>query len=479
MSIKGRIVCVFTMVIMLFSTMGVGAFAEVGDVNTDSIQSTEENNTDSLEVEDKDLSTEIDTVGEGDTEEKAEVEVSPISLRAVAGNGEVTLSWDSEEGKNYNVYYDGDINPINSETIAGSEYKVTGLNNGTEYKFQVKTVEEEDVEPRVSNILAVIPVKLEVTAYAGYFSIHLEWNRVKDARAYKIVRTSNGVSKSWTVSANSDSIRKYKDTARYSYNLDKKPDGGNGINWNKQYKYTVTPIYSDLLVTGVSSNISNGKTCVKPMHYKITFNQTKTLTSHDGKKKKKTFRKGTTVYSHKFGAGLYSFYYNGYLFRVNKVRTYKTGSKMRKCVYWSTTNYSTKEADYFVNDVTNSKRVNNKNWLVWASTQSQHVYVFNWSSSKGKWVNSTYKSKSWNWECASGKASSPSPCGLYYSVKKKISKRHNIPYWTCFLDINAFHGKLRSWVMGKPASGGCIRNNVTDASKIYTYVPKGSRVVCY
>lgn len=470
-----RIVCVLTMVVLLFSTMGVGAFAEVDDVNTDASETTQKTDegisSSGMETED------VQSTEQGETTDEVvlagtETPDADIVLKAVAGNGSVSLSWDAVEGETYNVFKGDEETPINSGAVSGSSYVDESLVNGETYTYQVKSIADEGEDVSVSNIISVTPIEPISTlkGFSGYFSIHLEWPKVEGAKEYIIKRTSGNTTKTYRVKASDADIQTYKDKD------DKRTDGGKGLNWDKKYQYNVTPVFEEDMVVGTVSNTTNGKTCVKPMYYKITFNQTKTLTSHDGTKTKKTFKKGQTVYSHRFSAGLYHFYYNGHLFRANKSRSYKTGSKKRVCVYSGKENYSTKEAEYFVNDFAGK---NKKNWLIWASTQCQHVYAFNWDSKQGKWVSSNYKGMSWNWECATGKANSPSPCGINYSLYKKVSKRHSLPYWSSFSGWNSFHGKLKSWVMGKPASGGCVRNDVANAKKIYTYVPKYSRVICY
>lgn len=471
-----KVICVVTMAIMLFSTMGIGAFAEVDDNSTvEPATATEE----STEAQDSEAEQEQQVLPDEEITEanlgEEETQQERIALKADVGNGEVTLSWDASEDKIYDVIKDGVSVKAEDESIAGPTYKVSGLENGTKYTFKIVTIEENDEDVECSNEVAVIPNSgIKLQTFSGYFSVHLEWNRIEGANKYEITRkSSDGTTKIYPlVAATENAVQTFKDTS------DKRLDGKTGLNWNKKYSYSVRPIYDEEgIVSGLKSNVASDQ-CVKPMYYRITFNQTKTLTSHDGTKTKTRFKKGTRVDAHAFNAGCYKFYYKNHLYHVNKSRTYKTGSKKRTCVYSSTANYSTKEAEYFVNDFCKAPTAGS-NWLLWTSFQCQHVYAFNWDKTAKKWVYSKYKGLGWNWECSTGKANSPSPCGINYYVQKKLKSRHNISYWTCWQSWNAYHGKLKSWRVGKPASGGCFRNDVANANKIYKYVPKRTRVIAY
>lgn len=471
-----KVFCVATMAVMLFSTMGIGVFAEVDNNSAiDDPNAVEE----STEMQKSDDSANQEVLPEDESIEAnlggEDIQQESISLKAAVGNGEVTLSWDSNEEKTYDVLKDGVSVRGEDENITGPTYKVAGLQNGTKYTFKIVTIEENDENVEYSNEVVVVPNSgIKLQTFSGYYSVHLEWNKIEGARKYEITRkSSDGTTKTYPlVVATASAVQTYKDTD------DTRLDGKRGLNWNKTYSYSIRPIYDEEgIVSGLESNVASDK-CVKPMYYRITFNQTKTLTSHDGTKTKKTFKKGTRVDAHAFNAGCYKFYYKNHLYHVNKSRTYKTGSKKRTCIYSGTANYSTKEAEYFVNDFCKAPTAGS-NWLLWTSFQCQHVYAFNWDKTAKKWVYSKYKGLDWNWECATGKANSPSPCGINYYVHKKLKSRHNISYWTCWQSWNAYHGKLKAWKVGKPASGGCFRNEVANANKIYKYVPKRTRVIAY
>ena len=141
--------------------------------------------------------------------------------------------------------------------------------------------------------------------------------------------------------------------------------------------------------------------------------------------------------------------------------------------YLKSANYTDTTAENFVNELTKAKVVkrNGKKRMVWISTYTQHLYVFKWNGSRWKIEK--------DWECSTGKAGSPTPMSKKKKLNHKHRWRHNLPYWNCFSSCNAMHGKYSSWEMGKPRSGGCVRNPNSKAQFIYENVAKGSPVVVW
>jgi len=68
--------------------------------------------------------------------------LAPTGLKATAGNGQVSLSWDSVNSAYYKLYYstvEGEIaEGASIEIYEGENYTITDLNNGTTYYFAVK-----------------------------------------------------------------------------------------------------------------------------------------------------------------------------------------------------------------------------------------------------------------------------------------------------------------------------------------------------
>ena len=120
-------------------------------------------------------------------------------------------------------------------------------------------------------------------------------------------------------------------------------------------------------------------------------------------------------------------------------------------------------------------------YLIWISHYTQQVTIF--KGSKGKWkiVRSC--------PCSSGKASTPSPKGVFKTSYKETgwyyvnTKELYVTHWC---GRNSFHtrplyndGSVCSPAMGRPASHGCARLPNSDAYYIYKNIPKGTTVVSY
>ncbi|MDO4177467.1 MAG: L,D-transpeptidase, partial [Bacillota bacterium] len=139
--------------------------------------------------------------------------------------------------------------------------------------------------------------------------------------------------------------------------------------------------------------------------------------------------------------------------------------------------YTKEEAEYFVN----MRGTDSGKYLIWVNTYCQRLYIF--TGSKGNWK----LIDGMPWQVSTGKASSPTirtidPKGIptasihrgYYSINKKLKKRHNIPYWNCVSGYNAIHGKRGSWSINSvPKSGGCMRNTNAHAQWIYNNCATG------
>ena len=120
-------------------------------------------------------------------------------------------------------------------------------------------------------------------------------------------------------------------------------------------------------------------------------------------------------------------------------------------------------------------------YLIWISHYTQQVTIF--KGSKGKWkiIRAC--------PCASGKASTPSPKGVFKVTYKETgwyyvnTKELYVTHWC---GRNSFHtrplyndGSVCSPAMGKPASHGCARVPNNDAYYIYKNIPIGTTVVSY
>ena len=323
--------------------------------------------------------------------------------------------------------------------------------------------EEGDlVDPVPGEPEAVAPQVNGLTALSSCNSVYLRWTSpVTDGVTYAV--TANGVAKPVTVINNG------------SYLECKVPD----LDANIDCFTGVYPSYT-LTVTATSENGSATASVigapVRTIAYKIQIKTSATLKSHNAIKGKVKVKKGQYIYAYGFGCGgKYLFKdANGSLYFCNLTRTSK-----RSCVYSKVDNYTDEEATLFVND---AGFYSNNGYLVWVNTYTQHIYLFIMDYATGRWTLNHPDMVSA--ECATGKASSPSPTSAAMfgrqTICKKLKTRHGIPFWSCYSDINAIHAKKKSWKMGAPASNGCVRNLKPNAEKIYNHViKKQSKVYLY
>ena len=129
---------------------------------------------------------------------------APTSLKAVAGNGQVTLTWVSSQGASgYNVYRGttsgGEaVMPV-ATNVTGTTYVNTGLTNDTKYYFRLRAVSSSGMGPNSSEVSAKpepppLPpptsAPTNVSATPGNARITLSWNAVSSATAYRIFRAT-------------------------------------------------------------------------------------------------------------------------------------------------------------------------------------------------------------------------------------------------------------------------------------------------
>lgn len=274
-----------------------------------------------------------------------------------------------------------------------------------------------------------------IKAHCGYNSVTVKFTKLKEKVAgYELERQYYG--EKWKV------IKTFKatDTASYKDNRNDKDRKRVGYYRVRAYKYVDgKKVYGDYSWT------SRAK-AVRQMYIKIKVN-------------------GKWKTANGFAGGKY-YTTSGNSYSVARVRDASTD-------YLKSANYTDTTAENFVNELTKAKVVkrNGKKRMVWISTYTQHLYVFKWNGSRWKIEK--------DWECSTGKAGSPTPMSKKKKLNHKHRWRHNLPYWNCFSSCNAMHGKYSSWEMGKPRSGGCVRNPNSKAQFIYENVAKGSPVVVW
>lgn len=330
-----------------------------------------------------------------------------------------------------------------------SLFEVVGVfANGEQGSEPAMTTEAADVSAATSGL-----DKPAVSAYAGYESVHFVWAPVPGANFYKVDGTEYAA----------DSLG--KDGSNFHFKKAAAPGGSASITVQAISRVTMNSVgandvteYSSEEATVTGSAVQNGL-------YRLKIKKAGTLKSHGGPKATIRVYKNEVIYAYGFGGGKYIFKRNGSTFYCNKSRT-----KSRSVVYQRAFNYSPKDAEFFVNDKGLGSQTNS---LVWASVYCQHVYFF--TKEGGRWVCRG------DWVCSTGKAATPSPTGVsgQKTIWKKIKKRHGIPYWSPYSDINSLHGKKKKWGLDAPKSNGCIREPNDKAYIIYTQAPKGTRVYIY
>lgn len=457
-----RYICLILVLIVGLSVTGVSGFAVEG------VEDTNESEMPAIDEERPDE----EILGE-DTDGDNTISVTALDLKT---GGSVKVTWtapeEAEENATYNVVWGTGTGE--SMSVVGTETTVGNLTDGQEYTFQV-TFTATDSEIEYTGSVQVIPtstLKVSGLKYLkDYNGVTLKWNvpKTEDITGYKFYR--NGVLLYTKSISALNKVDTATSTPKYSIYIggsgfDDK-DGKNKPNYGNRYQ--VVPVVAEGVTKYTPVGVSITGYCVRPYYVKITFKSSVKLTCHDGDKKTKTFSNGTTVYATGFTSGKYVFYYkiNG---KYHKFYANRTRTKNASSIYTTTWDYTKEEAENFVN---HRGLVSDTSYLIWTSFYTQQVYIF--KGSKGKWkCVKTHK-------ISTGKATSPSPNGIK-KVWKHVPTRHNLSYWSCFSSYNAFHSvTASSWKkkLGKPASGGCIRNTKSDAYWIYRYCKNGTKVYNY
>lgn len=153
----------------------------------------------------------------------APVNPVPQKLKATAGNGSVKLSWNVVTGATkYAVqkYASTGWKTVGYATTAS--YTVTGLTNGTDYLFRVRSdFGGSWSEPSAKvQIAPVDPVPQNVKATAGEKSVKLSWNSVTGATKYRIQQyTASGWSTVDYVTTNSYTVTGLTNGKSYSFRV--------------------------------------------------------------------------------------------------------------------------------------------------------------------------------------------------------------------------------------------------------------------
>lgn len=121
------------------------------------------------------------------------------------------------------------------------------------------------------------------------------------------------------------------------------------------------------------------------------------------------------------------------------------------------------------------------NYLVMVSTSKFHMGVF--KRSGGSWKLQHY------WICSVGKTATPTPHGTFRTYTRGYSFGNGFTcYWyTAFYGGYMMHSqtyyqntfKIKGGSLGKRASHGCVRIDISHAKWVYYHIPLGTTVVTY
>ena len=356
---------------------------------------------------------------------------------------------------------------------AGS-FNLGGLTPGKKYTITVTAKDGDTVYTSDPITFYTIP-KIKPATLSGYFQIKVQWAPAKadgkNVATYKATIGKKDLS----------SYIKYDKTSKKYYFI------GKGAKIGTKYSYRVSAVEKAVNSDGDSYTVASSDSvvvsdqCVKPMIITIKLKRNRTFTSLDKPKKKLRLKKNTKIKSNGYGGGCYYFTWNGRKYRVSRVSTKKAKAdyvyekEKRGKMIKSAWNYTPAEAEFFAEGYMAKNGKSGKKYAIWVSFYTQRMYILeNQGGNKWKCIN--------NWNCATGKASTPSPTGKKAIGKKKRS-HHGIGWWSSFSSMksiaNSIHGNTGKWILGNPQSHGCIRNMPKNAKWVYKNVSYGSRVINY
>src|ERR1019366_4083874 len=191
----------------------------------------------------------------------ANVPSAPANLTAIAGNGQVSLSWTASPGaEDYFLFRYSDspstfaILPPGSYTLTANNYLDTGLTNGTTYYYFVYAEGYSGYSPQ-SNEAIVTPSATAppfpptgLTATAGNGQVSLNWTASSGAAGYSVLRSTNSTFSNYKA-IGSPTANNYIDTGlsngtTYYYEVESLSNLGGGAYTSK---VSATPALSLLV----------------------------------------------------------------------------------------------------------------------------------------------------------------------------------------------------------------------------------------
>lgn len=418
-------------------------------------------------------------------ESEAEPEVTAkaiegVTLSATPGDGKVDLEWSAGEDATditFTIKNVTDSKTIKENVPAGS-CPVEGLTNGKKYVFEAVAtngVDDPITKTAEATPKAVAPGKVtELNWSSDSASVDLTWKPVAKADGYVVER---------------DGVKIFKESGLKNKNLLSVKETSSSVCWRVKamerkgtslatYKFSVQAFrYKDPTKGMASGNLLYGDKATKDKCYPVraiyaTFTPKKTgyaYTSAKGKKKGMKLKKGKKYIAKGFVCSRYRvcedsssgkvYFYPRVLGKNGKFLYNKKGIT-----------YSAEEAQNFVNHKGLKSKGKGKNYLVWISLYTQHVYFF--KGSKGNWKVIKH------WEVSTGKLQSATATGTW-KIFRHWKHRRGLSYWSNFYSQVAMHSWGNSSCFGAPHSGGCVRMKKSQAKWVYNTMPMGTTVYVY
>lgn len=452
-----KILCYLTALAMLMTMSSIGVFA-AENVDTDQIPVGENEIQDAQQVQEGEEYIDGDAEGSAD---EAEVYVENEKQNVVtnrAGNMQIQSQSPAAGAAS---------TPAVKQSQPVQQNEAQGLQSTTLSGGKTDTLSATKTTKR-------LPTPT-VKALSGYNSIKITWKKVPGADAYNVGiwnpkkkrYSSVGVTKKLSIEK-----RGLKTRTNYYFRVMAvkiKPES------KGKSKYTYKDIQGKI-VNGVWSAPSSkpAKTGKKQTvnRLRIYFNLKKSR-NYGGV----WMKAGTRTYAEGYGGGKYKFRNpKGKMATVGRV---SVKNRYASYIPQGGRNYTKAEAEYFINSYMkkNKKAATSKKRMIWVSSYTQHLYIF--EKKNGKW-----KATKWNWEVSMGCKDTPSPTGNK-KIIKIIGSRHGISHWNVTSGnsqgYNALHGVKSNWgkKLGNLASHGCIRSKTSNAKIIRYKCGKGTRVVVF
>lgn len=443
------------------------------------------------EVEEEAVEPEVEAVEEPVNDE---ADALAVTAKRSSGTANVSVSWTLPSGVTatktvIKVKRDGEQigDKIVVDPATSTKYTYKSSRKGN-YSFVVivkgKKGNSDTVETYTGTSgEAFVPGAVaKFATYSAYKSVYLEWAKPaagEEADKYEI--WCDGELVKTFIMATKAPSSPFDRPEHYYTRITHKDDADKfkGSETNFKHKYYIKAFYGDDSVKSATKT----DTIMFPFKIKITFKETRNLSSHAGKKASHTFKAGDVVYATSYVRGQYHFNYKDSIYYVNYNRIKSPKATLNGRGGY---NYNWREAQYFLNSSGESSMTSR---LLFVNLYTQHLYVA--CGSKGKWrvKNISYKGKKHrDWEISSGTPMTPSPWGLnlkYKSKKVNIYTRertvngHVTRYWNFYHSETALHGKADNKGYGAPFSHGCIRNPDFRAIFFLNKIPLKTRVCIY